>query len=111
MSIAGHLCGIALAQPHTHYIAKNMRRMKAILGAIMATGLPERIVRASGGEAAIFLNGNRITFSTEAQPHTLRGMTIDHIVTEDHRWLDNPDNRAEALPAFRNGIERYTVIG
>lgn len=111
MSIAGHLCGLALAQPNIHYIAKNARSVKAIIGAIAATGLAKHVRRAHGEESATFPNGHRITFSSEAQNHNIRGRTVDHIILEDHRWLDNPDNRAEALPAFRNGIERYTVIG
>lgn len=72
------------------------------------------IRRAKGSELVTFPDGHRLHFATLRTLHKARGLSVHHIVTDDHVMLDDPEFRATLRPCFSHlyavDIERYSVI-
>jgi len=72
------------------------------------------INRAKGHELVTFPDGNRLHFATLRTLDKARGLSVIHIVTDDHTMLDNTDFRATLRPCFNQrgfSTELYSVIG
>ncbi len=73
------------------------------------------IRRAKGHELVTFPDGHRLHFATLRTLHKARGLSVHHIVTDDHLMLDDPEFPAILRPCFNHpvigSIERYSVIG
>ncbi|GAA1323058.1 hypothetical protein ACFSWE_08550 [Leucobacter albus] len=71
--------------------------------------------RSKGHELVTFPDGHRLHFATLRTINKARGLTVQHIVIDDHTMLDDPDFRATLRPCFSHpygvDIERYSVIG
>ncbi|UOQ56085.1 hypothetical protein MUN78_10250 [Leucobacter allii] len=105
-----HIANLAHRQP-VLYMLSNMRSVRSALGEFEALREPGMKVRRTSGEEHIsFAQGGSISFATPLTVDRARGHAFEHIVTDDHRYLDDPRVRQTLAPCFPHG-ERYSVIG
>lgn len=110
-----HICNLTQAGD-VLYISTTGYGIRDFLERVAALKIDGATIRRTNGQELVtFPNGNHLHLATRRTLHKVRGLTVHHVVTDDHTMLDDQQFRQTVKPCFNHPIagkvERYTVIG